>query len=183
VTGTINEDILDRLAAGLLSGRGLFGDPECPPLAADLPELARRAARQVIVAQAVRLLSGPSGLAAWLRTRRQTGLAGSVSLPLDLGTPTETIPAHIRKAVTRRDRHCRFPGCERPPSACHVHHLRPRSEGGPTSVANLALLCPFHHLVAIHRWGWTLLLDPDGTTTAVSPDGEQTLHSHALLLD
>jgi hypothetical protein len=163
VTGTINEDLLDSLEAGLLSGRG--------------------AARQKIVAHAVQLLSGPAGLAASLRTRRHTGLAGSVSLPLDLGVATETIPAHIRKAVARRDRHCRFPGCERPSAVCHVHHLRPRSKGGPTSLANCTLLCPFHHLVAIHRWGWTLLLNPDGTTTAVSPDGERALHSHALLLE
>jgi hypothetical protein len=198
VTAGINEEVLDRLADGLLTGRGLFGESECPRAEAEAPgrglfrpgqvtsmdvadtlALARRAARQVIVAQAVRLLSGPTGLAAWLRTRQLSGLAGSVSLPLDLGIPTETIPPHIRRAVARRDRHCRFPGCQRPPAACHVHHLRPKSDGGPTSVANCALLCPFHHLVAIHRWGWTLTLHPDGTTTATSPDGQRTLHSHA----
>jgi hypothetical protein len=31
----------------------------------------------------------------------------------------------------------------------------------------------------VHRWGWTLLLNPDGTTTATSPDGRRTLHSDA----
>jgi hypothetical protein len=41
------------------------------------------------------------------------------------------------------------------------------------------LLCSFHHLIVVHRWGWTLLLNPDGTTTATSPDGRRTLHSHA----
>lgn len=158
VTGSIDEDVLDQLAAGLPSGR---------------------AARQVIVAQAVRLLSGPTGLAAWLRRRQPSGLAASVSLPLDIGIPTETIPPHIRRATAQRDRHCRFPGCQRPPAACHVHHLVARAEGGPTSLANCALLCPFHHLVAIHRWGWTLLLNPDGTSAATSPDGQRTLHSHA----
>jgi Domain of unknown function (DUF222)/HNH endonuclease len=166
VTGSIDEDVLDELAAGVVSGRGLFG-------------LSERAARHVTVAQALRLLSGPSGLAASLRTNQLSGLAGSVSLPLDLGVPTETIPPHIRRAVARRDRHCRFPGCERPPAACHVHHLRPKSEGGPTSLSNCVLLCPFHHLVVIHRWGWTLSLSPDGTTVATSPDGQRVLHSHA----
>ena len=39
-------------------------------------------------------------------------------------------------------------------------------------------VCGFHHLTAIHRWGWTLTLHPDGTTTATSPDGTRTLHSH-----
>jgi hypothetical protein len=40
------------------------------------------------------------------------------------------------------------------------------------------LLCRFHHLIAIHRWGWVFTLRPDGTTQAVSPDGTKTLHSH-----
>jgi Domain of unknown function (DUF222)/HNH endonuclease len=201
VTGTINEDVLEQLAAGLLSGRGLAAAPPpasgrladiaaaldtdapasdaCPADAETILELAERAARQVAIAQAVRLLSGPDGLAAWLRTRQESGLAGSVSLPLDIGTATDTIPAHLRRAVARRDRHCRFPGCERPPAACHVHHLIPRSKGGPTSLVNCTLLCAFHHLVAIHRWGWILTLNPDGTTVATSPDGQRTLHSHA----
>ena len=39
-------------------------------------------------------------------------------------------------------------------------------------------LCGFHHLTAIHRWGWDLRLNPDGTTTATSPDRTRTLHSH-----
>src|SRR5262245_33769723 len=35
------------------------------------------------------------------------------------------------------------------------------------------LLCTFHHQVAIHRWGWTLVLNPDGTTTAWNKDKTQ----------
>jgi hypothetical protein len=102
----------------------------------------------------------------------------SVSLPLDTGTPTPTIPPHLRRAVARRDRRCAFPGCRQRPQACQVHHVTPRSRGGPTALWNLVLLCPFHHLVVIHRWGWTLTLNADGTTTATSPDGIRTLHSH-----
>jgi hypothetical protein len=36
----------------------------------------------------------------------------------------------------------------------------------------------FHHLTAIHRWRRSLTLHSDGTTTATSPDGKRTLHSH-----
>ena len=54
----------------------------------------------------------------------------------------------------------------------------PRSEGGPTSLANLILQCTFHHLIAIHRWGWSITLHPDGTVTAISPDQQRTLHDH-----
>jgi 5-methylcytosine-specific restriction endonuclease McrA len=80
--------------------------------------------------------------------------------------------------VVKRDRRCSFPGCAAPPVRCHVHHVIPRSQGGPTRLDNLTLLCAFHHLIAVHRWGWTLQLHADGTTTATSPDGLKTLHSH-----
>ena len=40
------------------------------------------------------------------------------------------------------------------------------------------LLCWFHHQVVIHRWGWTLVLNPDGTTTAWNKDRTKVLHSH-----
>ena len=42
----------------------------------------------------------------------------------------------------------------------------------------LVLLCWFHHQVVIHRWGWTLVLNPDGTTTAWNKDKTKVLHSH-----
>lgn len=57
-------------------------------------------------------------------------------------------------------------------------HLRPQARGGTTSLTGCLLLCPFHHLIAVHRWGWTLALNPDGTTTACSPDNTKVLHSH-----
>ena len=39
-------------------------------------------------------------------------------------------------------------------------------------------MCWFHHQVVIHRWGWTLVLNPDGTTTAWNKDKTNVLHSH-----
>jgi hypothetical protein len=42
----------------------------------------------------------------------------------------------------------------------------------------LILLCAFHHLIAIHRWGWSIQLNADGTTTATSPDGQRIYRSH-----
>ena len=50
--------------------------------------------------------------------------------------------------------------------------------GLSTSVSECVLLCSFHHQVVIHRWGWTLVLNPDGTTTAWNPDRTKVLHSH-----
>ena len=124
------------------------------------------------------MLSGPQGLAAFLRTGLLGGPAASVSLPLDAGATVEIVPAYLRRLVIKRDRHCRFPGCQQPALACHPHHIIPRSQGGPTSLTNLLQLCSFHHLIAVHRWGWGIALMPDGTVTATSPDGTQILHSH-----
>ena len=145
------------------------------------PDTARawEALERAIIGKAVDLLSGPGGLASFLR-RRQLGarLAGP-SLPLDIGY-AETIPAGIRNAVTLRDKHCRWAGgCNQPASACEVHHVRHKKDGGKTSTRDCVLLCWFHHQVVIHRWGWTLVLNPDGTTTAWNPGKTKVLHSHS----
>ena len=110
--------------------------------------------------------------------RRMASLPLDVPLPLDAGEAGPAIPAHLRRAATARHPHCAFPGCGQPASVCQIHHLIPRSAGGPTALRNLVPLCAFHHLIVIHRWGWTLTLHPDGTTTATSPDGRRTYHSH-----
>jgi len=134
---------------------------------------------QEIIGKAIALLSGPGGLASFLR-RRQLGsrLAGR-SLPLDVGVSSD-IPAAIRRAVIERDQHCRFPnGCDQPASGCEVHHLTHKADGGKTSVKDCALFCTHHHQVEIHRNGWTVVLNPDGTTTAWNKDKTKILHSHS----
>ena len=178
VTGTVDPGVLDHLAAILLTSPGSMpGGGAAGSVLAGSTGMAVSAVRQLAIGHAARLLSGPGGLASWLRTSQLDGYAASVSLPLDIGAATDTIPVHLRRAVARRDQHCRFPGCDQRPARCHVHHLVPRSEGGATSIDNCCLLCPFHHLIAVHRWGWLLVLNPDGTTTASL--GDITLHSHA----
>ena len=141
-------------------------------------DAAWAALEQAVIGKAVDLLSGPGGLASFLR-RRQLGarLAGP-SLPLDIGY-SENVPAGIRNAVLLRDKRCRWAGgCNQPASACEVHHTKHKKNGGPTSATDCLLLCTFHHQIAIHRWGWTLVLNPDGTTTAWNKDKTKVLHSH-----
>ena len=156
------------------------GNPAGPPRAGagQLSPATRDRLRRALLGLAVDALSGPDGLAARLRAALDERPLTTISLPLDIGAATETIPAHLRRAVTTRHTHCAFPGCDQPATVCDVHHIIPRSRGGPTSLANLVPLCGFHHLTAIHRWGWTLTLNGDGTTTATSPDRTRTLHSH-----
>ena len=106
-------------------------DAETGDAAAARRRRAERAVRQIIIAAAADLLSGPAGLAAYLRTGIAGALAASVSLPLDVGAAVEIIPAHLRRAVTARDRRCRFPGCDQPATACQPHHIIPRSQAAP----------------------------------------------------
>jgi Domain of unknown function (DUF222) len=139
---------------------------------------AREALERAIIGTAVDLLSGPGGLASFLRRRQLGARLGGPSLPLDIGY-AETVPAGIRSAVLLRDRHCRWAGwCDQPAAACEVHHTKHKANGGKTSTKDCVLLCTFHHQVAIHRWGWTLVLNPDGTTTAWNTDKTKVLHSH-----
>ena len=176
VTGHVDHDLLARLTRTLIR-------PRCRSCGASSgPGAYQRLydqVRDLILNNAVALLSGPAGLAAHLRRDRLTGPAGSVSLPLDVGRSTDTIPPYLRRAVITRDQHCAAPGCLRPPSGCQVHHLTPKSRGGETRLTNLVLLCAFHHLIAVHQWGWTITLNADGTTTMRSPDGSRVYHSHS----
>ena len=138
---------------------------------------AMQALRYAIARLAIDFVSGPAGIAAWLRTTLLSPPYSSPSLPLDVGY-SDSIPASIRRAVQLRDRGCAWPRCGRPAAWCDVHHLQHKADGGKTSVSNCVLLCQFHHDVCIHRRGWRLVLHPDGTTTAYGPDG-QVLHSHS----
>jgi len=197
VTGEVNPDALEDLVrlcvdldrlrhhprtgqdgtGGGGEGDGTGGGGQDAP--ASGTTLAWEALERAIIGKAVDLVSGPGGLASFLRRRQLGARLGGPSLPLDIGY-SETIPAAIRNAVTLRDRHCQWAGrCNQPAEACQVHHVKHKANGGKTSVRDCVLLCWFHHQIVIHRWGWTLVLNPDGTTTAWNPDKTKVLHSHS----
>ncbi|HEY2267935.1 MAG TPA: HNH endonuclease signature motif containing protein, partial [Streptosporangiaceae bacterium] len=97
---------------------------------------------------------------------------------LDIGY-SDTVPAGIRNAVRLRGGHCEWAGgCSQPASGCQVHHTKHKANGGKTSLKSCVLLCHYHHQVMIHRLGWTLVVNPDGTTTAWNKDKTKVLHSH-----
>jgi len=184
VSGYVDWAALDRLTDVYLATRGgssgcgcTCGGCSCPARSPLSPATLARL-RQTMLRLAADVMSGPGGLASWLRaTQLAGGPGGSGSVPLavplslDTGQAERTIPGNLRRAVLTRHRRCCFPGCQVPAAACQIHHFIPRSRGGPTSLDNLGPVCAFHHLIVIHSWGWTLRLDPDGTTTATAPDG------------
>ena len=91
-----------------------------------------------------------------------------VSEPLDVGRRTPVVPASMRRAVVLRDRHCRFPGCDRPPRWCDAHHVLHWADGGATALSNLVLLCRRHHRLVHERFRVVIV---DGLPVFRRPDG------------
>ncbi|MEJ7795894.1 MAG: DUF222 domain-containing protein [Nocardioides sp.] len=79
---------------------------------------------------------------------------------LDVGRSHRLVTPPIWTALVVRDHHCAFPGCTRPPVMCHAHHIRHWTDGGPTSLGNLVLLCGHHHRT-IHHTPWQVRLATD----------------------
>ncbi|WP_145228044.1 HNH endonuclease [Rudaeicoccus suwonensis] len=99
---------------------------------------------------------------------------GSRSEPLNVGRHKRLVTAGLRTAVIIRDRHCTFPGCDRPPQWCHAHHIHPWWAGGHTTLTNTALLCPRHHTI-VHRDNLTAHATNHTVTWDLTP-GRMTHH-------
>jgi hypothetical protein len=74
-----------------------------------------------------------------------------------------------RREVTRRDRHCRFPGCTNV-TFTNIHHIRPWKPDGRTDLDNLALLCEHHHH-RVHSKTWAMSGDANRELNFVGPTG------------
>jgi hypothetical protein len=94
---------------------------------------------------------------------------GTASQTLDLGRQSRLATGPLRRALVLRDRGCAFPGCDRPPRWCQGHHIRHWSNGGPTDLTNLVLLCGYHHRL-IHHSEWQVRINPkDGLPDFIPP--------------
>ena len=60
------------------------------------------------------------------------------------GRATRLINRRLRRALEHRHPTCAVPGCGAT-RGLHAHHIRHWEDGGPTELANLVLLCPYHH--------------------------------------
>jgi hypothetical protein len=92
------------------------------------------------------------------------------SEPLDVGRKTPVWPPAIRAAVIARDKHCQFPGCDRPATWCQVHHVHHWTKGGHTCKENGILLCTQHHDLVHPPGKFTLTLE-EGRPVFRRPDG------------
>ena len=132
VIGEVNYAVLDDLVR-LCVELGRVTDrppPRHETLAGPTAGLhGREALEQQIIGKAVDLLSGPGGLAGFLRRRQLGARLGGPSLPLDIGY-SEDIPAGIRNAVKLRTSTAGG-GCNQPASACQVHHSAQKTAARP----------------------------------------------------
>ena len=65
---------------------------------------------------------------------------------------SRAVPGAIRRALVARDRGCRVPGCDCPAAWTDAHHIKHWADGGPTTIANMMLLCRRHHR-RVHEGG------------------------------
>jgi Domain of unknown function (DUF222) len=131
-----------------------------------------------ILAAVIQVVSGPGGVASFLRRNLLGKGLNGPSLPLDVGQ-TDEIPVHLRRLVALRDQRCQHPGgCDQPAGACEPHHVVHRADGGHTSLTNLKDYCWWHHHVLLHELGWKLTVHPDGTSQVTSPAGK-IIRSHS----
>ena len=74
-----------------------------------------------------------------------------------------------RVEIDRRDKGCRFPGCNYT-EFTNVHHIQHWVDGGLTNLDNLVTLCGRHHR-AVHELGWAVSGNADAVLTFTSPHG------------
>jgi hypothetical protein len=88
---------------------------------------------------------------------------------LSVGRKTRSVPTPLRRALRRRDRGCRFPGCENH-RFVDAHHVRHWARGGETALENLVLLCRRHHRL-VHEGGYSIERLPGDTLRFRDPWG------------
>ncbi|HEY5979300.1 MAG TPA: DUF222 domain-containing protein [Microlunatus sp.] len=79
-----------------------------------------------------------------------------------IASPAQTL------ALIARDSGCSFPGCDVAPQWCERHHVIAWYDGGDTNIANLTLLCSYHHHQFAQR-GWHCQINTDGLPVWIPP--------------
>jgi len=105
---------------------------------------------------------------------------------LNVGRRTRSIPPAIRRALQRRDRGCRFPGCTAH-KYVDAHHITHWADGGETKMDNLVLLCRHHHRL-VHEGGYGVRMTAHGpafadpTGRAIPPAPEPRFRGNVVAL-
>jgi hypothetical protein len=92
------------------------------------------------------------------------------------GRSTRGISRRLRRALEHRHPTCAVPGCGAT-RGLHAHHIQHWEDGGLTELANLVLLCPYHH--RLHHRGVITIAGPGHDVTVTDRAG-RTLSSGSL---
>lgn len=92
------------------------------------------------------------------------------------GRNTRTINRRLRRALEHRHPACAVPGCGAT-RGLHAHHIRHWEDGGPTELANLVLVCPYHH--RLHHRGLITITGP-ADDLVVTDSAGRTLTARSL---
>ncbi|MDQ2943598.1 MAG: HNH endonuclease [Candidatus Dormibacteraeota bacterium] len=95
-------------------------------------------------------------------------LLDSESVVIDVGRAKRVVSGPAKRALNARDGHCRWPGCDRPPSWSAAHHVVHWIHGGTSDLDNLILLCRRHHWM-VHEGNWQLVRGDDGRMLTIPP--------------
>ncbi|HNM84747.1 MAG TPA: DUF222 domain-containing protein, partial [Mycobacterium sp.] len=90
--------------------------------------------------------------------------------PVGCGRETRQISRRLRRVLEHRDRACVVPGCGAT-RGLHAHHIVHWEDGGPTDLANLVLVCPYHH--RLHHRGVITLTGTADNLTVTDDDGAE----------
>jgi Domain of unknown function (DUF222)/HNH endonuclease len=96
--------------------------------------------------------------------------------PIGAGRTTRQISRRLRRALEHRHPTCAVPGCGAT-RGLHAHHLQHWEDGGATELANLVLLCPYHH--RLHHRGLITITGPADALT-VTDDAGRSLNPGSL---
>lgn len=109
-----------------------------------------------VSAETSRRLACDCGVVPWLHKKLNHDQEIGEGEPLHIGRRSRSVPPALRRALTRRDGGCAFPGC----TAVHhvdAHHIVHWADGGETKLGNLVLLCRRHHRL-VHEGGYQVAL-------------------------
>jgi hypothetical protein len=101
--------------------------------------------------------------------RAQTVIEHPDGSVVGLGRLSREPSAWMMRQIRYRDDTCRFPGCDAR-RFTQAHHIEWWSRGGTTDLANLVLMCSFHHRL-VHEHGWSVERTDDGDLAWTRPTG------------
>ena len=106
-----------------------------------------------------RYLSCDASCEVWFRRHGQV---------IGAGRATRLINRRLRRALEHRQPTCAVPGCGAT-RGLHAHHIRHWEDGGGTELANLVLVCPYHHRA--HHRGLITITGPADDLSVTDSDG------------